>query len=85
MTKPTDMDAKATKKDSTPATRGGTLDQPKGAGQAVSRGGGPDKAKGADDEKGGGPDKAKNAQANSKKTAAGHTKRKKTDGTPVLR
>lgn len=84
MTKPTDTDAKATNKVSTPATRGSTLDQPKGAGQPTTRGGGPDKAKGVDDEKGGGPDKAKDAQANSKKTTANRTKRKKT-GTPVLR
>jgi hypothetical protein len=85
MTKPTDTDAKAANKISTPATRGGTLDQPKGAGQATTRGGGPDSAKGADDEKGGGPDKSKDAQANSKKSAASHSKRKKTGGTPVLR
>ena len=85
MSRHKDKDAKATNEDSKLTTRGSTLDQPKGAGQVASRGGGPDKAKGVDD-KGGGPDKAKDAQAKSKKTAGGRTKRKKTTtDTPVQR
>jgi hypothetical protein len=86
MTKANDKRAKGTKDDSKLTTRGGTLDQPKGARQPASRGGGPDNAKGANgDDKGGGPDKAKDKQYKSKKTTAGGTKRKKTAGTPVER
>jgi hypothetical protein len=86
MTKADDRHAKGTKKDSKLTKRGATLDQPKGVGGVASRGGGPDKAKGAnDDYKGGGPDKAKDAQVKSKKTAASRTKRKKTAGVPVER